>query len=76
MNHSPRLDCIKTIMIDQIRSRMGADTQGAFGKRVNLTQPRVSDLMNNRIEKFSMDTLVRIFDILSLPLVLNVDPIN
>ena len=32
--------------------------QGEFAERVGLTQPRVSDLLNGKIEKFSIDLLM------------------
>lgn len=32
--------------------------QGETAKRLNLTQPRVSDLLNGKIDKFSIDLLM------------------
>lgn len=34
------------------------ETQARAGKRLGLTQPRLSDLLRGRIEKFSLDALV------------------
>jgi predicted XRE-type DNA-binding protein len=33
-------------------------TQADVAKRVGVTQPRVSDLMRGRIDRFSVDTLI------------------
>lgn len=35
------------------------ETQAQAAKRLGLTQPRLNDLLRGRIEKFSLDVLVR-----------------
>lgn len=38
------------------------ETQVKIAKRLNVTQPRVNDLIKEKIEKFSLDALVNMAD--------------
>ena len=50
-----------TIMIRDIIERQGW-TQQQAAKELSLSQPRVSDIMNGKIEKFTLDFLVTVLD--------------
>lgn len=52
-----------TIMIRDIIERQGWTQQQAANK-LNLSQPRISDIMNGKIEKFTLDFLVTVLDAL------------
>ena len=41
-------------------------TQAALAKLIGVTQPRVSDLTRGRLDRFSLDTLVDMADLLGL----------
>jgi predicted XRE-type DNA-binding protein len=47
-------------MIREIRAKVGAAgwTQNEAAKQLGITQPRVSDLLNGKLSKFSLDALV------------------
>jgi predicted XRE-type DNA-binding protein len=47
-------------------------TQAEKAARLNLTQPRLNDLMKGRIQKFSLDSLVNIASRAGLPVELKV----
>lgn len=60
------IQALKTEMAHAITravQRMQANeklSQGAVAKRLNITQPRLSALVNKHLEFFSLDALVRI----------------
>lgn len=49
---------------DQIRTREWTQTEAA--QRFGVTQPRISDLMRGRINRFSLDTLVNMVSAVGL----------
>lgn len=51
---------LRASLIHQIRARVSAAgwTQTETAHRLGVTQPRVSDLLNGKLSKFSLDTLV------------------
>ena len=52
-----------TIMIRDIIEYQGW-TQQQAAKELSLSQPRISDIMNGKIEKFTLDFLVTVLDAL------------
>ena len=50
-----------TIMIRDIMESEGL-TQKEFAEKVGLTQPRISDIVNGKIDKLTLDTLFSILD--------------
>ncbi|MGL5804591.1 MAG: helix-turn-helix domain-containing protein [Xenococcaceae cyanobacterium] len=50
-----------TIMIRDIIERQNW-TQDEAAKRLGVTQPRVSDIVNGKIDKFTLDTLFSMLD--------------
>ena len=47
-------------LVREIRARVSAEgwTQLESARRLGVTQPRISDLLNGKLSKFSLDTLV------------------
>lgn len=62
---------IMSAMADYIRSERL--TQDEAADLLNVSQPRVSDLVNGRIEKFSLDKLVTMITRLGMSLELRID---
>jgi len=58
-NLKARAELMREILRIAKRSRT---TQTALAARLGITQPRLSDLMRGRIDKFSLDALVGILD--------------
>lgn len=48
-------------------------TQARAAKRLQVTQPRLNDLLRGRIEKFSLDTLVNLAGRASIQVRLRID---
>jgi predicted XRE-type DNA-binding protein len=53
-------------MIREIRAKVEAAgwTQNEAAKQLGITQPRVSDLLNGKLSKFSLDALVNMLAVL------------
>jgi predicted XRE-type DNA-binding protein len=51
---------LRARLIHEIRARVGNTgwTQNETANRLGVTQPRISDLLNGKLSKFSLDTLV------------------
>jgi len=51
---------VRAALMIQVQKRIaeGGYSQGEAATMLNVTQPRVSDLMNGRIDLFSTDTLI------------------
>ena len=51
---------LRASLIHQIRARVAAAgwTQAETARRLGVTQPRISDLLNGKLSKFSLDALV------------------
>jgi predicted XRE-type DNA-binding protein len=57
---------LRASMIREIRAKVEAAgwTQNEAAKQLGITQPRVSDLLNGKLSKFSLDTLVNMLAVL------------
>jgi predicted XRE-type DNA-binding protein len=57
---------LRASMIREIRAKVDAAgwTQNEAAKQLGITQPRVSDLLNGKLSKFSLDALVNILAVL------------
>jgi len=53
---------LRASLIHEIRAKVAAAgwTQTETGHQLGITQPRVSDLLNGKLSKFSLDALVKI----------------
>ena len=51
---------LRARLIHEIRAKIGNTgwTQAETANRLGVTQPRISDLLNGKLSKFSLDTLV------------------
>lgn len=56
-SESLRIRAELMVRLSKILERQGL-TQAAAAKRLGVTQPRISDLVRGRIERFSVDTLI------------------
>jgi predicted XRE-type DNA-binding protein len=57
---------LRASMIREIRAKVEAAgwTQNEAAKQLGITQPRVSDLLNGKLSKFSLDALVNMLAVL------------
>jgi predicted XRE-type DNA-binding protein len=57
---------LRASMIREIRAKVEAAgwTQNKAAKQLGITQPRVSDLLNGKLSKFSLDALVNMLAVL------------
>lgn len=62
-NHTARARLMSAI---QDRVRAEGWTQAEAARRFHVTQPRVSDLMNDKMSKFSLDALVNMLPAVGL----------
>lgn len=53
---------LRACLVRDIRARVAAAgwTQTETAQRLGVTQPRVSDLLNGKLSRFSLDTLVNV----------------
>jgi len=66
-NHMNHIDKIKIDLINKIiKARNKNDTQQILAKKLKVTQPRLSNLFQFKIEKFSIDCLVEFLVLLDL----------
>ena len=66
VNHMDARQKIVAAIVERIRSE--GWTQAYAAEILGVSQPRVSDLLNKRAEKFSLDALVNMVDPLGMTL--------
>ena len=69
---------LRASMIREIRAKVEAAgwTQNEAAKQLGITQPRVSDLLNGKLSKFSLDALVNMLAVLGSDVKLKVAEIG
>ena len=69
---------LRASMIREIRAKVDAAgwTQNEAAKQLGITQPRVSDLLNGKLSKFSLDALVNMLAVLGSDVKLKVAEIG
>ena len=65
---------LRANLIHEIRAKVEAEgwSQSETAKKLGITQPRVSDLMNGKLSKFSLDALVNMLGTLGSKIELKV----
>ena len=56
--------CYTNLIVISAKVEAAGGTQNEAAKQLGITQPRVSDLLNSRLSKFSLDALVNMLAVL------------
>jgi len=66
----------KSLVLSKVQERLEAKrwTQSEAAKHLGVDQPRVSDLVQGKITKFSLDTLMSFLDRLDQPVAISFPP--